>query len=55
MTEAERRLWRALPELKTPNRFRRQHPIGRYVVDPLVRPRGWQSRSMAGNTHRSVS
>ena len=33
MTEAERRLWRALRELKTPNRFRRQHPIGRYVVD----------------------
>ena len=33
MTEAERRLWRELCELRLPNRFRRQHPIGRYVVD----------------------
>ena len=33
MTEAERRLWRELRELRLPDRFRRQHPIGRYVVD----------------------
>jgi very-short-patch-repair endonuclease len=33
MTEAEQRLWRALRELNGPSRFRRQHPIGRYVVD----------------------
>ncbi|MGB9648112.1 MAG: DUF559 domain-containing protein [Stellaceae bacterium] len=33
MTEAERRLWRELRELGPPHRFRRQHPIGRYVVD----------------------
>jgi very-short-patch-repair endonuclease len=33
MTEAERRLWWELRELQLPNRFRRQHPIGRYVVD----------------------
>ena len=33
MTEAERRLWWELRELGLPNRFRRQHPIGRYVVD----------------------
>jgi very-short-patch-repair endonuclease len=26
-------LWRALRELESPHRFRRQHPIGRYVVD----------------------
>jgi very-short-patch-repair endonuclease len=33
MTEVEKRLWRALRELGIPNRFRRQHPIGRYIVD----------------------
>src|SRR5215831_14617019 len=33
MTETEQRLWRALRELKAPYRFRRQHPIGRYIVD----------------------
>jgi len=33
MTEAERQLWRELRELGPPHRFRRQHPIGRYVVD----------------------
>jgi len=33
MTEAERRLWRELRELGLPWRFRRQHPIGRHIVD----------------------
>jgi very-short-patch-repair endonuclease len=33
MTEVERRLWRELRALDFPIRFRRQHPIGRYVVD----------------------
>jgi very-short-patch-repair endonuclease len=33
MTEAEKRLWRELREFGGPHRFRRQHPIGRYVVD----------------------
>jgi very-short-patch-repair endonuclease len=32
-TEVEKRLWRALRELESPHRFRRQHPIGHYVVD----------------------
>jgi very-short-patch-repair endonuclease len=32
-TEAEKRLWRALRELPTRYRFRRQHPIGRRIVD----------------------
>jgi very-short-patch-repair endonuclease len=32
-TEAEKRLWRALRELPVKHRFRRQHPIGRRVVD----------------------
>src|SRR5271156_2492799 len=33
MTGAEQRLWRGLRELGPPNRFRRQYPIGRYIVD----------------------
>src|SRR5205823_3466338 len=33
MTEAERRLWWELRELGLSNRFRRQHPIGRHIVD----------------------
>jgi very-short-patch-repair endonuclease len=33
MTEAEKRLWRGLRELRGPVRFRRQHPIGTSIVD----------------------
>jgi very-short-patch-repair endonuclease len=33
MTEAEERLWRKLRALGLRNRFRRLHPIDRYVVD----------------------
>jgi very-short-patch-repair endonuclease len=33
MTEAETRQWRELREFELPHRFRRQHPIGRYIVD----------------------
>ena len=32
-TESERLLWRALRELNLPVNVRRQHPIGRYIVD----------------------
>ena len=32
-TDAENRLWGALRELPTEYRFRRQHPIGPYVLD----------------------
>ncbi len=32
-TEAERLLWNALREALPARRFRRQHPIGRYIVD----------------------
>jgi very-short-patch-repair endonuclease len=32
-TEAEKEMWLALRELPTGHRFRRQHPIGSYVVD----------------------
>ena len=31
-TEAERRLWRELRELRLPHRFRRQHLVGKHVV-----------------------
>jgi very-short-patch-repair endonuclease len=33
MTEAETRLWRELREVLVSVRFRRQHPIGRNIVD----------------------
>ena len=32
-TEVEKQLWRALRELPSEHRFRRQHPIGHHVVD----------------------
>ena len=32
-TDAEQILWRALREVELPGKVRRQHPIGRYVVD----------------------
>lgn len=32
-TEVEQRLWRALRTTALPWKFRRQHPIGRYIVD----------------------
>jgi very-short-patch-repair endonuclease len=32
-TEVETKLWRALRELPPVHRFRRQHPIGSYIVD----------------------
>ena len=33
MTEAEKQLWRALRELPSRHRFRRQHPVGSHVAD----------------------
>ncbi len=32
-TDAEQTLWRALRELDTPLKIRRQHPIGKYIAD----------------------
>ena len=32
-TFVERRLWRALLDMENPWKFRRQHPVGRHVVD----------------------
>jgi very-short-patch-repair endonuclease len=32
-TDIEQRLWFALRELDLPHRFRRQHPIGRFIAD----------------------
>jgi very-short-patch-repair endonuclease len=51
MTEAERRLWRELQQLGLPNRFRRQHPIGKYVVDFACPAAKLALNSTAGNTH----
>jgi very-short-patch-repair endonuclease len=33
MTDAERIIWRALRETRPDIKIRRQHPVGRYVVD----------------------
>jgi very-short-patch-repair endonuclease len=33
MTEVEKRLWGVLRDPDLPIRFRRQHPVGRYIVD----------------------
>ena len=35
-TDAERLLWRGLKEMNLPVRIRRQHPVGRYIVDFAV-------------------
>jgi len=32
-TEAEKRLWLELRKLGRVHRFRRQHPVGRYIAD----------------------
>jgi very-short-patch-repair endonuclease len=32
-TDAEKRLWRGVREMLAEHRFRRQHPIGPYIVD----------------------
>ena len=32
-TEAEKRLWRALREMDLSLKIRRQHPVGRYILD----------------------
>ena len=32
-TDAEKRLWRSVREMSNEHRFRRQHPIGPYIVD----------------------
>jgi very-short-patch-repair endonuclease len=32
-TDVEKQLWRELRELGLPHRFRRQHPVGGYIVD----------------------
>jgi hypothetical protein len=47
MTEAEKRLWRELRELGLPKRFRRQHSIGKYIVDLPAPQRSWRLSWMA--------
>ena len=54
MTEAEQRLWRALRELEVPHRFRRQHPIGRYIVD-FACPAAGLAIEIDGGQHAMMS
>jgi very-short-patch-repair endonuclease len=48
-TEVERLLWRALSALPA-HRFRRQHPIGPYIVD-FDSPRGKLAIELDGGQH----
>jgi hypothetical protein len=47
-TDAERRLWMRLREHQLGVQFRRQHPIGPYVVDFCCVERIWSLSSTAG-------
>jgi very-short-patch-repair endonuclease len=49
-TEAEKRLWWGLRELGADHRFRRQHPVGPYIVD-FAHPRGKLAIELDGNQH----
>ncbi len=49
-TEAEKRIWWALRELPVEHRFRRQHPIGPYVVD-FACPRRKLAIELDGGQH----
>jgi very-short-patch-repair endonuclease len=49
-TEAEKRLWWSLREFGTEYRFRRQHPVGRYIVD-FAYPRGKIAIELDGSQH----
>jgi hypothetical protein len=50
-TPAERKLWSHLANRKTGGaKFRRQHPIGPYIVDFVSLEHRWWLRLMAANT-----
>jgi very-short-patch-repair endonuclease len=49
-TDAERRLWWTLRDLLPQYRFRRQHPIGRFVVD-FACPRRKLAIEIDGSQH----
>ena len=58
-TDAERILWRALRGMNLPFKVRRQHPIGRHIVDFAIPARklaieidGGQHAGMAGTDAR---
>jgi very-short-patch-repair endonuclease len=61
MTDAERRLWTALRDRRLAGyRFRRQHPIGRFIVDfactrhrLVVELDGGQHADNAADVHRT--
>ena len=49
-TDVEKRLWRALRELPPEHRFRRQHPVGRFIVD-FACPRSKLAIELDGGQH----
>ena len=49
-TDVERQLWRALREFGVEHRFRRQHPIGRHIVD-FAYPAGKLAIELDGSQH----
>nr|WP_262423407.1 endonuclease domain-containing protein [Brevundimonas denitrificans] len=51
MTLPEVLLWRALRKRRLgKTRFRRQHPVGPFILDFFARPRSWRWRWTAGAT-----
>ena len=49
-TDVERLLWRALRECGAGHRFRRQHPVGAYIVD-FAYPAGKLAIELDGSQH----
>jgi len=50
MTPAEEVLWEALRERRLNGlRFRRQHPVGQFILDFIVHSRNWWSSLTAGS------
>jgi hypothetical protein len=53
MTDTEMLLWKIVRDRRMCNaKFRRQHPMGRYILDFYCHEKSWQSNSMAVSTQR---